>query len=422
MEHSTAFSPFAAIVGQGLERLHGLSSDPAFTFVINGEPVETPLSEAVMLSPFAYEVLQGDRSCHEFVISSEAASVDGFSRLRRIAGGTEVTVEESAWHSVMALSRALGNRSLELATLALFLESLSGTASFMPSPLMGRVPLEEICALSFDQCVSNDLVTLDVSTLDGILSNESLVINSEDWLLSTLLDLAARDSGYTPLLRHVRFGFVAPSYVRRFLDEVAFADLTLEIWECLSPRLIAPCRAMVSRASHSLRVSIDSLIAPELSLEPFPEFRGKHFNPLYRLTRDGSAARFHEQCDGHAETFVLFADRNGSIYGGYTPVPWASSGGETPDPAGQTFLFTLTNSFRTAPLRFPLRRDARNAIVCDADLGPTFVWGQVYDWGSFDGPGLDNLPGGFFQGGLIDVLSGLGGPSSAEIEVFEIKE
>jgi hypothetical protein len=191
MEPDTDSSPFADIFRQGLQCANDVFDQQEFAFVINGQTVDTSLFEAVMLSPFAYEAFESDRSCNQFTISSDAASASAFSLLRRIAGGAEVTPDASSSRSAIALARALGDRSLELASLALFLGSEPDAAS----PLMGRVPLEEICAQSFEQCSFDDLLALGVGTLDGILGSESLVISSEDSLLGTLLDLATQPIG-----------------------------------------------------------------------------------------------------------------------------------------------------------------------------------------------------------------------------------
>lgn len=62
---------------------------------------------------------------------------------------------------------------------------------------------------------------------------------------------------------------------------------------------------------------------------------------LYRASRDGwSAQAFHSKVNGHPHT-VSIIKVGTSVFGGYTPIAWASAGGYKYDP--QTFLFSLQN-------------------------------------------------------------------------------
>jgi hypothetical protein len=52
----------------------------------------------------------------------------------------------------------------------------------------------------------------------------------------------------------------------------------------------------------------------------FAEFTGKRFTLLWRGIRDGFGTRdFHGRCDGHANTLTFIEDREGNIFGGFTP-------------------------------------------------------------------------------------------------------
>jgi hypothetical protein len=67
---------------------------------------------------------------------------------------------------------------------------------------------------------------------------------------------------------------------------------------------------------------LDSRIISDFP-EIFAEFREKHFNILWRGSRDGFKAReFHGRCDGHANTLTVILDTKGNIFGGFTPVKW----------------------------------------------------------------------------------------------------
>jgi hypothetical protein len=116
----------------------------------------------------------------------------------------------------------------------------------------------------------------------------------------------------------------------------------------------------------------------------FADLYGNRFALLWRGSRDGFRARdFHGRCDGHAPTLTLIEDTDGNIFGGFTPVKWASEEPALdgtncfrPDPGRQTFIFSLANPSRTPPERF--RQKAQpdmplpGTLWCDSRQGPHF--------------------------------------------------
>jgi hypothetical protein len=135
---------------------------------------------------------------------------------------------------------------------------------------------------------------------------------------------------------------------------------------------------------------LDSVIIEELP-DLFSDFRGKNFKLLYRESRDyGGAFGFHIACDGHPNTLAIISHSSGSIFGGFTPLPSASSGGWIEDPSGETFLFTLRNLSNTPPMRFPILPNATQAILCDTSALCVFCYAET--WGSFDASALGEIP------------------------------
>jgi hypothetical protein len=107
----------------------------------------------------------------------------------------------------------------------------------------------------------------------------------------------------------------------------------------------------------------------------FAEFGGKRFTLLWRGSRDGFGARdFHGRCGGHAPPLTLTQDTEGNVFGGFTPVEWASSGPCKTDPAVESFLFTLTNPDNIPARTFALKDEAKGRALCYAFVcGPHFV-------------------------------------------------
>jgi hypothetical protein len=123
----------------------------------------------------------------------------------------------------------------------------------------------------------------------------------------------------------------------------------------------------------------------------FAVFKRKHFELLWRGSRDGFRAKeFHRRCDGHANTMTVILDTDGNIFGGFTPLGWESrvwnrKYGKADnclkrDDSQKSFLFTLKNPHNIAARRFVLNAEKKHeAIDCDSEWGPRFYAMAVSD-------------------------------------------
>jgi hypothetical protein len=133
---------------------------------------------------------------------------------------------------------------------------------------------------------------------------------------------------------------------------------------------------------------LDSRIIPDVP-EIFAEFRGKQISLLWRGSRDGfTAEEFHRRCDDHGNTLTVILTIKEDIFGGFTPVKWASEVPRTRyqqedenwkgDDSLKSFLFTLKNSSNVPPRRFALNPNKKSkAIRCDPRTGPSF--GELWE-------------------------------------------
>jgi hypothetical protein len=135
------------------------------------------------------------------------------------------------------------------------------------------------------------------------------------------------------------------------------------VWQCA-----------VEQIAHPLGV-FDSRIISDFP-DIFAEFRRKQISLLWRGSRDGFKAReFHRRCDGHANTLTVILDREGNIFGGFTPVKWESvEGGKfKADDSLKSFVFTLKNPHNIPARRFALKAEKKEyTIYCHSERGPSF--------------------------------------------------
>jgi hypothetical protein len=257
-------------------------------------------------------------------------------------------------------------------------------------------------------------VDLSVEALDNLLSNEFVIVESEDPLLRHILKLGL---DYRDLLRHTEIGFLSEDGLS-LLDE----DLVIpseSVWHCAIERIT------------QLLPLFDSQIISDFP-EIFAEFRKNQISILWRDSRDGFKAKeFHRRCDGHANTLTVILDTKGNKFGGFTPMEWESRTSNPftkADDSLKCFIFTPKNPHNIPARRFALKTEKKHqAIECRFEYGPRFV-GDVSDMGVYDN--CNAKANSFTSFGIsytndtgLDekmIFTGLENFQVKEIEVFEI--
>jgi hypothetical protein len=195
--------------------------------------------------------------------------------------------------------------------------------------------------------------------------------------LRIILDFVDKSNEYFALFRHLRFEFLSPEGISRFVDRIEYSNLTEDIWFGLSLRLKGVSNESV-RLSRYLRRDPPQLNSTIISTFPsiFAQFEKNEFALLYRGSADGfEAADFHRKCDGHGNTVTVIQTTAGNIFGGFTPCAWDSSSGSKPDESQKSFLFSLNSPFLRDPKVFPLKVERKHeAIYCGAAYSAVFGW------------------------------------------------
>ncbi len=66
---------------------------------------------------------------------------------------------------------------------------------------------------------------------------------------------------------------------------------------------------------------------------------------MYRASDHGFCVKkFHEKCDGEADTLTIVLTEFGMKIGGFTPLKWNSSFGYAADDLKQSFIFSVTHN------------------------------------------------------------------------------
>ena len=95
-------------------------------------------------------------------------------------------------------------------------------------------------------------------------------------------------------------------------------------------------------ANSIMELSEEDIIFSEIEKRMNKTIKG--LRNLYQATADGGEPKnFHKKCDNIPNTLILIKSEGNRRFGGFTPIPWKSSGEYIKDEEKQTFVFSLDN-------------------------------------------------------------------------------
>jgi hypothetical protein len=224
-------------IGARLSELRNSFPSEPFLFIVNSTEIEREISESVALFPAVREQLSVD-SCarHFFITNSEIESAD----IHSLLSGETISKGQSPF----LLSKLFENEDLE----RLFLNC-------------SKPPINV-----------SESANLSVESLDNLLLNEIVRVESEDALLNFFLKLGP---SYRNLLRHVKMEFLS-EHSLSLLDECLKIPPE-SVWQCAVKWIARP------------PFPFDSQIISDIP-EIFGEFRRKRKLLLWRGSQDGFQA------------------------------------------------------------------------------------------------------------------------------------
>jgi hypothetical protein len=369
----------------GLQRLKTVHRESDFAFVVGGEHYFCPSFVAEFVSPRVCALRSQDVTIQEFSLETEDPT-HYFSTLLSLGLGGEVSLKDGELSFVRSVSREL--RNYELFEKArpngegrVDLDELKAHISFYSGPESG-IDAQAI-ASRFHELSISDFDELSPSALESIVSDENLVLSSEDSLFEVIHRHSVRNLSYFCLLDYVRFEFLSSSCIRTAFEFISshFDLITLGIWSGLGPRLALPGappggeHRFLSPKPHSLSHGLESEILSDFPAI-FSVFEEQEFRLLYRGSRDGFRAEdVHRCCDNRGRTLTVILSDNDSIFGGYSTLPWTSQGSWVLDSGPKCFLFTIKNPHDLPPRIFA-RKQGDWAILDKGGIGPTFGGGH----------------------------------------------
>jgi hypothetical protein len=211
----------------------------SFEFVVGGKSYFCPRFQAMFISKAVRNLIFLDRTVDEYVIEN-VSHPENFELMLRLMSGDCVGVTDENCRSLWEFAKCLGNSELE-DKLHDFRPDCEGlkVENVVDRLLKCVSRLEsierEIDFIAIHLSDVKHLSRLSGEILELVLENEQLRIESEDWLLSFVVDVLG---GSPTLFRHVRCEYLSVEFVHLFIEAVDFCSIDSILFGTICRRLV----------------------------------------------------------------------------------------------------------------------------------------------------------------------------------------
>jgi hypothetical protein len=202
----------------------------SFEFVVGGKSYFCPRFQAMFISKAVRNLILLDRTVDEYVIENVSHRED-FELMMRLMSGDCVRVKDANCGSLFEFAKCLGNSELEHKLLDFRPDCDGLNVENVVDRLLECVRRNEsiereIEFIAIHLSDVKHLSRLSPEIFELVLENDKLRIESEDWLLSFVVDVMG---GYPNLVRHVRCEYLSVEFVQLFIEalDVYSADSIL---------------------------------------------------------------------------------------------------------------------------------------------------------------------------------------------------
>jgi hypothetical protein len=226
---------------KGLEHVASINPND-FTIAIGSTEFACTRFQAAFISPTIASVIATDSTISRYSIGDTSIeNASSRALLQSLIRHGFVCLKESEIELMELLCESLGNPELSAQVSDFSLSRKDLTLSNCLTRLRSKAELNIDCsseihflASHFDELDPAILESLEFHELQEILSQESLIINTEDSLVEYLI---SRGPGFHKLLGHVRFEHLTVDSIDHFLKHVSNTEFDTSIWSRICYRL-----------------------------------------------------------------------------------------------------------------------------------------------------------------------------------------
>ena len=220
--------------------------DKNFTFIVNGTQYHTCRIIADILSPSICQLHYNDPTINEYYINT--SHTGDFQHILNLISYEIYNIQKTEVPFIFEVLEKLNNQMIKIhlseeitVTKENVIDIISKYEnSYIYSSIFTK-------AIDFISCHFYEIIddetkkkfhNLKKETIDKIIQNDQLQLESEDQLLSFINDLVDHNPLFIHLYENVDFLNVSPSEIEKFITIFDYNDLTSEIWKQITIRLI----------------------------------------------------------------------------------------------------------------------------------------------------------------------------------------
>jgi hypothetical protein len=290
---------------RGLQNI--ISGAKDFTFKVNGEYFIMSRFQAEFISPSVSSLVRSDGTVDEFEINRTGAE-DCFHLFSSLADGKSISIPTSQLRLFSLLCSDLGNKEL----IELLTPNEPPSIANIPDRLQLNATDSDI-GYACKHFTSLDHSLFSVELLRTMLTDHRLLIESEDWLLTVLKSLIAKDNSYESLIDTIECQYLSESLMKEFCEFLDPISLSRMAWESICRRLCLEVHPASS--NHRLRVSPERRIDFD-SRKPFDGilfhlFQNCGRNPHHEGLVSVSAPDAQSKCSFPCEDLISHESKSG---------------------------------------------------------------------------------------------------------------
>lgn len=227
----------------------GISGIPAsviendFTFIVGDFRYYCSKFQACFISPKISQICSSDSNVNQFEIAIDDSN-QYFKEIIKIMNGISIKITDQNIDFLTVFSRILGNSELmnflvKQQSKPLAIETVIARTNRKVQLFLPIDDEIEFIASHISDFPDSALKQLESITLYQILSHSSVLLKSEEWLLTFIINLInERGSECRFLLGTIRFENISETDMRSFIDIVEPEDISGPLWKNLSERLL----------------------------------------------------------------------------------------------------------------------------------------------------------------------------------------
>ena len=214
-----------------------------FTFMVNGEKIQTSRIISDLLSPVICKNHLNDPTSNTFVINTHEKG--DFSHILELVNFNYQNFSENELPFIIEVIEQLNNNSIEIENnIQITIDNVFNRLKYHEkrSNFFSQQISKEIEFISshFNElCESHieEFNNLSIDMIYEIINDDQLTLKSEDQLLKFVNFFYSQNSRYSVLYELVYFENVSSDTIKEFLQNYDINDMSGEIWNRLSKRL-----------------------------------------------------------------------------------------------------------------------------------------------------------------------------------------